>query len=128
MNWVAYSSVFVLVLLALSQLISNRTAEKHKKRAWATMLLLTALALLPFYDHLATTMIPRDTTNRFMFGVKTVAALSAVFGWILSISALIAAIVWRRSSKHPGSRWALAAGVWASLLWTLNLLGAALAN
>jgi membrane protein YdbS with pleckstrin-like domain len=128
-NWVAYGSVFVLVLVAVSQLILNPKTEGRKRQAaWTTMLLLTALALLPVYDHFATTMIPRGTTNRLMFGLKFVAALSPVFGWILSISALIAAIAWWRSSRHAASSWALAAGIWASLLWTLNLLGEALAS
>ena len=127
MNWVAYCSVFGVVLFAVSQSILNRKTEEHTKQAWTTLLVLTALALFPVYSHFVMT-IPRDTTSAFLFGLKFVAVLSAVSGWVLSISALIAAIVWRRSSKHPGSGWALVAGIWASLLWTLSLLGEALAN
>jgi len=100
MHWVAYISISVLVLLALIHLISNRKTEKHKEKAWIALALLTALALLPVFSHYAMT-ISRNTTNPFMFGIKFIAALSAVFGWVLSIAALIAAIV---GDARPGTQ------------------------
>jgi hypothetical protein len=85
------------------------------------MLLLTAIALFPLYDRYALEIMPRHTASHFVIGLKIVAGLSKIVGWLLSASALIAAIVWRRSAKHRGAGLAFAAGVWAFTIWTLTL-------
>ena len=127
MSWIGYSSIVILVLVALSQLISNWKTEKRKRAAGTAMLLLMALALLPAYSHFALKLLPPKNANYFVIALTLVAVLESFFGWMLSISGLVAAIVWRRSSKHARSSWALGAAIWASLLWTLYLLGDALA-
>jgi hypothetical protein len=43
------------------------------------------------------------------------------WAWVLSVAALIAAIVWRRSSKHLASGLALGIGIWISLFSTITL-------
>jgi hypothetical protein len=85
------------------------------------MLLLTAAVFFSFYQRYALEMMPHQTADQFGIMLKTQGYYDA-WGWLLSVAALISAIVWLRSSKHLASGLALGLGIWMCLTFTLVLL------
>jgi hypothetical protein len=87
----------------------------------AAMSLLTAAILFSFYERYSLDAMAHKTADQFGIMLKTQGRYDA-WGWLLSVAALISAIVWLRSSKHLASGLALGLGIWMCLAFTLVLV------
>jgi hypothetical protein len=124
--WLFLGSDFALVSLAWGQLRLRWNSEQRRRSAVLAMTLLTSLILFSLYDHYALRALPQQTASHFVIVLKIVAGLANLLGCMLSAAAVIAAVVWRRSSKHLASGLALGAGIWTCVWWTLALVSSVL--
>jgi hypothetical protein len=126
--WLVLGSQAAIVLLAWQLLRHRWVSEQRRRSALLAMSLLTTLILFSLYGRYAPKVLPQQTTSDFVIILKIVSGLSDAIGWLLSAFAIAAVVVWRRSSKHLASGFALGAGVWMCLWWTMALVSAVLAD
>lgn len=124
--WLFLGSDFALVSWAWEQLRLRWNSERRRRSALVAMTLLTFLILFSLYDHYALRTLPKETASHFVTMLKIVAGLAELLGCWLSAAALVAAVVWRRSSKNLASGLALGAAIWTCLWWAVAMVASVL--
>ncbi len=95
-------------------------SEKGRPSALVAMSLLTLTLLFQEYGRYVLGAMPTHTADQFGAMLKVQGRYDAR-AWLLSVVALVACIIWRRSSKHLASGLALGLGIWMCLTFTLSL-------
>jgi len=95
-------------------------SEKGRPSAMVAMSLLTFSLLFQGYGRYVLGAMPTHTADQFGAMLKVQGRYDAR-AWLLSVAALVACIIWRRSSKHFASGLALGLGIFMCLIFTLSL-------